>query len=109
MSWAAKSGIIQAMNFDNPHFVASDSFQIATYAAGPKDGPPILLVHGWPEIAYSWNNTVPALVAAGYRVIAYDLRGFGRSSAPLDPVHYAMPQLVADMEAILEILLVPHS
>ena len=90
------------MNYDVPHFVPSDSFQIATYADGPEDGPPILLVHGWPEIAYSWKNTVPALVAAGYRVITYDLRGFGRSSAPADPVNYAMPQLVGDMEAVLD-------
>lgn len=90
------------MNFDSPHFVSSDSFQIATYADGPEDGPPIVLVHGWPEIAYSWKNTVPALVEAGYRVIAYDLRGFGQSSAPMDPIHYAMPQLVADMETVLD-------
>jgi pimeloyl-ACP methyl ester carboxylesterase len=90
------------MNFDTPHYVASDSFQIATYSDGPIDGPPILLVHGWPEIAYSWKNTVPALTAAGYRVIAYDLRGFGRSSAPADSIHYAMPQLVGDIEAVLD-------
>ena len=90
------------MNFDNPHFVNSDSFQIATYSAGPIDGSPVLLVHGWPEIAYSWKNTLPALVAAGYRVIAYDLRGFGKSSAPLDPVHYAMPQLIGDIESVLD-------
>ena len=90
------------MNFDSPHFVPSDSFQIATYTAGPEDGSPILLVHGWPEISYSWMNTVPALVKAGYRVIAYDLRGFGRSSAPLDPIHYSMPQLVGDMESVLD-------
>jgi pimeloyl-ACP methyl ester carboxylesterase len=90
------------MNFDAPHFIASDSFQIATYVAGPEDGPPIVLIHGWPEIAYSWKHTVPSLVAAGYRVIAYDLRGFGQSSAPLDPIHYAMPQLVGDLESIIE-------
>lgn len=90
------------MSFDKPFFVSSDSFQIATYSDGPADGPPILLVHGWPEIAYSWKNTVPALVAAGYRVITYDLRGFGRSTAPADPSHYAMPQLVADMEAVMD-------
>lgn len=90
------------MNFEKPHFIRSDSFQIATYADGPIDGPPIVLVHGWPEIAYSWKNTVPALVAAGYRVITYDLRGFGRSTAPADPSHYAMPQLVADMEAVMD-------
>lgn len=90
------------MNFDNPHFVPSDGFQIATYSDGPKNGPPLILVHGWPEIAYSWKNTVPALVAAGFHVIAYDLRGFGASSAPSDPTHYAMAQLVGDMEAVMD-------
>ena len=89
------------MNFESPHFVTSDSFKIATYVFGPDEAPTILLVHGWPEIAYSWKNTVPSLVQAGYRVITYDLRGFGRSSAPLEPVHYAMPQLVGDMEAVM--------
>jgi len=89
------------MNFDEPHFVPSDSFHIATYAEGSEDAPTILLVHGWPEIAYSWKQTVPALRAAGFRVITYDLRGFGQSSAPLNPIHYAMPQLVADMEAVM--------
>ncbi len=90
------------MNFDSPFFVSNDSFKIATYSDGREDGPPIMLVHGWPEIAYSWKNTVPALVAAGYRVITFDLRGFGRSSAPLDPVHYSMPQLVSDIEAVMD-------
>lgn len=90
------------MNFNRPFFVSNDSFQIATYADGPVNGPPVVLIHGWPEIAYSWKHTVPALVDAGYRVIAFDLRGFGHSSAPLDPVHYAMPQLVSDIEAVMD-------
>lgn len=102
VSWPINHIIPVFMNFDTPHFVKSDSFEIATYVDGPQDGPPILLVHGWPEIAYSWKNTVPALVAAGYRVITFDLRGFGKSSAPLDPIHYSMPQLVGDIESIID-------
>ena len=90
------------MNLTEPHYITSDGFQIASYAEGPEDAPAVILVHGWPEIAYSWKLTAPALLAAGYRVIAYDLRGFGRSDAPLDPTHYAMPQLVADMEAVMD-------
>lgn len=89
------------MDFSLPHFIHSDGYQIATYAAGPKDGLPVILVHGWPEIAYSWSPIVPALIGAGYRVICYDLRGFGRSDAPLEDVHYAVPQLVADLEAVM--------
>jgi pimeloyl-ACP methyl ester carboxylesterase len=46
------------------------------------DGPPIVLVHGWPLTSKSWERQVEPLVAAGYRVIAYDRRGFGASSRP---------------------------
>ena len=47
--------------------------------AGP-DRPLILLVHGFPEIAYSWRKVMPALAAAGYHVVAPDLRGYGRTA-----------------------------
>lgn len=90
------------MTWPTPNFVRSDGYQIATYSFGPQDGPPLILVHGWPEIAYSWKLTIPALVKAGYRVIAFDLRGFGRSDVPLSDEDYAMPQLVGDIEAIMD-------
>jgi len=90
------------MSWPNPHFIRSDGYKIATYAFGPKDGPPLILVHGWPEIAYSWKLTVPALTAAGYRVITFDLRGFGHSDVPLSDADYAMPQLVGDIEAVMD-------
>ena len=45
-------------------------------------GRPVVLIHGWPLSGRSWENQVPALVDAGYRVITYDRRGFGRSSQP---------------------------
>ncbi|MEP1230751.1 MAG: alpha/beta hydrolase [Litorimonas sp.] len=90
------------MTWPNSHFIRSDGFQIATYSFGPKDGLSVILVHGWPEIAYSWKLTIPALITAGYRVIAFDLRGFGRSDVPVGDVHYAMPQLVGDIEAVMD-------
>src|SRR5690554_1954623 len=46
---------------------------------GPPDGEPVLMLHGFPDSARLWRNQIPALVEAGYRVIAPDLRGFGRS------------------------------
>lgn len=46
-------------------------------AAGPRDGPLILLLHGFPELARSWRHQLPALAAAGYRAVAPDLRGYG--------------------------------
>lgn len=89
------------MTFPNPTYIRHDGFDIALYEAGPEDGLPLILVHGWPEMAYSWKNQMGVLAAAGYRVIAYDVRGFGRSSAPDGMTHYGVANLVSDIEAIL--------
>ena len=48
------------------------------------EGPLVLLCHGWPELSYSWRHQIPALAAAGFRVAAPDMRGFGRTSAPAE-------------------------
>ncbi len=53
-------------------------------------GPLVLLCHGWPELSYSWRRQLPALAAAGYRAVAPDMRGFGRTSAPLDIDAYSI-------------------
>jgi len=45
------------------------------------DGPLVLLCHGWPELSWSWRHQIAALAAAGYRVAAPDMRGFGRTTA----------------------------
>jgi pimeloyl-ACP methyl ester carboxylesterase len=66
------------------------------------DGDPVLLVHGWPDSAQLWRNQVPALTAAGYRVITPDLRGFGGSARPDDKASYQLANSVADMAAILD-------
>ena len=50
----------------------------------PSDGPLILLVHGFPESWYSWRHQLPVLASAGFRAVAIDVRGYGRSSAPLE-------------------------
>ena len=52
--------------------------------AGPPDGDPVLVLHGWPQHWYQWRHQIPALAEAGYRVIVPDLRGFGQSEAPPD-------------------------
>jgi pimeloyl-ACP methyl ester carboxylesterase len=88
--------------FQQPEYFIHDGLRLAYYQAGPKEGAPILLVHGWPEIAYSWKNQMPVLAAAGYRAIAVDLRGFGASDAPLEAVHYGVANLVSDLEALLD-------
>ena len=55
-------------------------------SGGP--GRPVILIHGWPLSGESWKAQIPALTAAGFRVIAYDRRGFGRSDKPADGFDY---------------------
>ena len=65
-------------------------------------GRPIVLIHGWPLSGQSWKYQVPAFEAAGYRVITYDRRGFGRSDKPL--TGYGYDSLTSDLEAVLTAL-----
>lgn len=66
------------------------------------DGPVVVLLHGFPELAYSWRYQIPALAAAGYRVIAFDQRGYGASSKPADVDQYGLRMLVADVVGVLD-------
>lgn len=59
-------------------------------------GPLVILVHGFPESWFSWRHQLPALARAGYRAVAVDVRGYGRSSKPLAVEDYRMVRLVAD-------------
>lgn len=75
-----------------------------THVVERGSGPLVLLVHGFPESWYSWRRQLPALAAAGYRAVAIDVRGYGRSSKPADPAAYRMLELVADNAAVVEAL-----
>jgi pimeloyl-ACP methyl ester carboxylesterase len=68
------------------------------------EGPDVLLVHGFPDSHQVWRKQIPALVAAGYRVIAPDMRGFGESAAPAEVSAYAVPRFVADLVGLLDAL-----
>jgi len=65
-------------------------------------GDPVVLLHGFPELAYSWRHQVPALVDAGYRVIAYDQRGYGGSGKPDDVESYDLAHLADDVVGVLD-------
>lgn len=69
---------------------------------GPADGIPVLMLHGWPDSARLWRNQIPGLVDGGYRVLAPDLRGFGRSAQPGEVEAYHLRCLAADVAAILD-------
>ena len=80
----------------------SGDVELRVTEAGPRTGPPVLLLHGFPDSAALWRHQVQALAAAGHRVLAPDLRGFGASSRPADVGAYALPHLVADVTAVLD-------
>ena len=74
------------------------SLHVAEHGAGD----PVLLIHGWPDSGELWRHQVPALVAAGFRVIVPDMRGFGRSDRPADVAAYALPHAVADVTGLMD-------
>jgi len=92
------------ISFPEPTTIRSNGIDMAVYEAGPKDGLPAVLCHGFPELAYSWRHQLPALAAAGYRAIAPDQRGYGGSSRPERVEEYDMPHLTGDLVGLLDAL-----
>ena len=66
------------------------------------DGNPVVLLHGFPELAYSWRHQLDALASAGYRALAPDMRGFGRSPAPDEIDAYNIFELCGDVAHLLD-------
>jgi non-heme chloroperoxidase len=77
-----------------------NSTPIELYYEDHGDGPPVVLLHGWPVDSRSWEPQLYPLLSAGHRVITYDRRGFGRSSRPT--AGYDFTTLAADLNALLE-------
>ena len=67
-------------------------------------GPLVILLHGFPYLWYMWRRQIPALAAAGFRVVAPDLRGFGQTDRPNEVESYDMSQAVGDMVGLVEAL-----
>jgi pimeloyl-ACP methyl ester carboxylesterase len=67
-----------------------------------QEGPLVVLAHGWPELSFSWRHQIPALAAAGYRVVAPDQRGYGRSSRPEAIEDYDIHHLTDDLLGIVD-------
>src|SRR3954454_25376929 len=69
---------------------------------GPADGPVLVLLHGFPENRSSWAAMTSLLVDAGFRVLAPDQRGYSPGARPTSRRSYAMPELVADVLALVD-------
>jgi non-heme chloroperoxidase len=76
-----------------------NSTPIHLYYEDHGSGSPVVLIHGYPLSSASWEKQIPVLLAAGHRVIAYDRRGFGKSSQPT--IGYNYDTFAADLHAIV--------
>src|SRR5215469_4570856 len=82
--------------------VGNLSFTVDT--AGPPDGAPVLLLHGFPETRRMWRHQLEALGRAGYRAIAPDQRGYSSGARPAGVEHYGTDLLVADALSLVNAL-----
>jgi pimeloyl-ACP methyl ester carboxylesterase len=71
-------------------------------ACGMSEATPIIFLHGWPELSISWRHQLPTFASLGFRAIAPDMRGYGRSSIYWRHEDYALEQVVADMIELLD-------
>ncbi len=88
--------------FPKPRIVDANGIRLAVHEQG--SGPPVILLHGFPELAYSWRHQLPALAAAGYRAIAPDLRGYGASGKPNGVADYTIQELIGDVTGLMDSL-----
>jgi pimeloyl-ACP methyl ester carboxylesterase len=88
------------VTFPAPNFVETNGIRLAVYEQG--EGLPVVLCHGFPELAYSWRHQLGALAAAGYRAIAPDQRGYGLSDRPEAVDAYTIVKLCDDLAGLLD-------
>jgi pimeloyl-ACP methyl ester carboxylesterase len=82
----------------------TNGIHLHTVLAGPVDGEPVFLLHGFPEAWFGWEAQIDALARAGFRVIAPDQRGYNLSDKPPGVASYRMPALVADVLGLADAL-----
>src|SRR5579863_4615044 len=75
---------------------------IRTHYVEQGAGPLVVLCHGFPHLWFSWRHQIPAIAAAGWRVVAPDMRGMGQTEAPAEITAYDVEHTVADLTALLE-------
>jgi len=84
--------------------ITANGLRFHALAAGPADGPLVVLLHGFPETAHGWRRQIGPLADAGLRVVAPDQRGVGLSSKPTGIANYRVHLLAADIVAIVRAL-----
>jgi pimeloyl-ACP methyl ester carboxylesterase len=85
-------------------YIETNGIRLHIVQAGPKSGVPVLLLHGFPEFWYGWRKQIPALAAAGCRVIAPDQRGYNLSDKPKEIKSYRVEELTGDVLGLIDAL-----
>ncbi len=87
-----------------PHYLDVDGLRMHYLDEGPADAPVALMLHGMPTWSYLYRSIIPPMVEAGYRCIAPDHIGFGRSDKPTDPAWYDIARHTANLSHLIEAL-----
>ena len=102
ISGAQDKSVRPAPYMPAPRYVQTNGIRMAVYEQG--DGVPVVLCHGFPELAFSWRHQIKALSRAGFRAIAPDQRGYGLTDRPEDNTAYAIQHLCDDLTGMLDAL-----
>ena len=85
-------------------YVETNGIKLHVVMAGPKDGQPVFLLHGFPEFWYGWRKQIPVLAEAGYRIIVPDQRGYNLSEKPKGVKAYTLDKLTDDILGLIDAL-----
>jgi pimeloyl-ACP methyl ester carboxylesterase len=89
-----------SINWNAPRYAETNGIRMAYYEQG--SGVPVVMCHGFPELAYAWRHQIPAVASAGFRAIAPDQRGYGHTDRPDDIDSYDIKHLTADLVGLLD-------
>jgi pimeloyl-ACP methyl ester carboxylesterase len=88
------------INWNAPRYVETNDIRMAVYDQGK--GVPVVMCHGFPELAYSWRHQIPAVAGAGFHAIAPDQRGYGHTDRPAAIEDYDIHHLTGDLVGMLD-------
>lgn len=97
---AQTPGVRPAPMMPTPSFVDTNGITMAVYEQG--SGPAVMFCHGFPELAFSWRHQIPAVADAGFHAIAPDMRGYGLTGGPDDPMQYDMQIFCDDLVGVMD-------
>ncbi|NP_001121538.1 soluble epoxide hydrolase-like protein 1 [Strongylocentrotus purpuratus] len=92
-----------------PHSYATTRSGVKFHYVDIGSGPPVIFCHGFPESWYEWKSQIPAVAAAGFRVIAMDMKGYGESSNPPEIEEYTLERMCKDMAEFMDTLCIPQA